>query len=48
MLLLLAEIDVEPKAVLDMAIIQPVDPIDIALGSSEKGNASLPTKERRQ
>ncbi|XP_020532370.1 uncharacterized protein LOC105650639 isoform X2 [Jatropha curcas] len=39
--------DMEPKAVMDMAIIQNVDPIDIGLGSSEKGNAVVPTKRKK-
>ncbi|XP_050236337.1 putative AC transposase [Mercurialis annua] len=39
--------DIEPKAVMDMAIIQSVDQIDIGLGSSEKGNAVVPTKRKK-
>ncbi|XP_015584413.2 uncharacterized protein LOC107262684 isoform X1 [Ricinus communis] len=45
--LLLVGIDMEPKSVMDMAIIQSVDPIDIGLGSSEKGNAVVPTKRKK-
>ncbi|KAJ8772186.1 hypothetical protein K2173_027363 [Erythroxylum novogranatense] len=39
--------DMEPKSVMDMTLIQNVDPIDIGLGSSEKGNSVVPTKRKK-
>uniref|UniRef100_A0A2P2KW02 Zinc finger BED domain-containing protein DAYSLEEPER n=1 Tax=Rhizophora mucronata TaxID=61149 RepID=A0A2P2KW02_RHIMU len=39
--------DMEPKSVMDMALIQNVDTIDIGLGSSEKGNSVVPTKRKK-
>ncbi|WCJ22010.1 BED zinc finger hAT family dimerization domain [Euphorbia peplus] len=39
--------DVEPKAVMDIGIIQNVDPTEIALGSTEKGNTVIPTKRKK-
>ena len=39
--------DMESKSVMDLAIIPSIDPIDIGLGSSEKGNipAAKPRKK---
>lgn len=37
----------EPKSVMDMAVI-PMDPVDIGLGSSEKGNAISTVKPRKK
>ncbi|XP_015883071.1 zinc finger BED domain-containing protein DAYSLEEPER isoform X1 [Ziziphus jujuba] len=39
--------DMEPKSVMDMAVI-PMDPVDIGLGSSEKGNAISTVKPRKK
>lgn len=40
----------DPKAVtmMDGAIIPAIDPIDIGIGSSEKGNAGVPAKPRKK
>ncbi|GMY15393.1 putative ac transposase [Fagus crenata] len=40
--------DMEPKSVMDMALIPNIDPIDIGLGSSEKGNAITTAKPRKK
>ncbi|KAK1297962.1 hypothetical protein QJS10_CPB14g00179 [Acorus calamus] len=40
--------EMESKAMMDMALIPNLDPIDIALGSSEKGNASQVIKPRKK
>ncbi|XWS37693.1 hypothetical protein CRYUN_Cryun19dG0066900 [Craigia yunnanensis] len=40
--------DMEPKTVMDMALIPIIDPIDIGLGSSEKGNVVPIAKPRRK
>lgn len=37
------DVDMEPKSVMDMALLPNIDPIDIGLGSSEKGNANAVT-----
>ncbi|XP_058227212.1 zinc finger BED domain-containing protein RICESLEEPER 3 isoform X1 [Rhododendron vialii] len=39
--------DMEPKSVMDMSIIPSIDPIDIGLGSSEKGSV-VPTPKPRK
>ncbi|XP_040997178.1 zinc finger BED domain-containing protein DAYSLEEPER-like [Juglans microcarpa x Juglans regia] len=39
--------DMEPKSVMDMPLIPSIDPIDIGLGSSEKGN-SITAKPRKK
>lgn len=39
--------DMEPKSMMDMALIQNVDAIDIGLGSSEKGTSVVPTKRKK-
>lgn len=36
-----------PKSMMDVALIQNVDPIDIGLGSSEKGTTVVPTKRKK-
>ena len=38
----------ESKSVMDMAIIPSIDPIDIGLGSLEKGNVVPATKSRKK
>ncbi|XP_052181296.1 zinc finger BED domain-containing protein DAYSLEEPER isoform X2 [Diospyros lotus] len=40
--------DMEPKSVMDMAIIPSVDSTDIGLGSSEKGNVASTAKPRKK
>ena len=40
--------DMESKSVMDMAIIPSIDPIDIGLGSSEKGNVVPAAKPRKK
>ncbi|XP_038687325.1 zinc finger BED domain-containing protein DAYSLEEPER-like [Tripterygium wilfordii] len=40
--------DMEPKSMMDMALFPNIDPIDIGLGSSEKGNATPPVKPRKK
>ncbi|KAG6675579.1 hypothetical protein I3843_15G104900 [Carya illinoinensis] len=40
--------DMEPKSMMDMALIPSIDPIDIGLGSSEKGNAITSAKPRKK
>ncbi|PSS08308.1 AC transposase [Actinidia chinensis var. chinensis] len=40
--------DMESKSVMDMAIIPCIDPIDIGLGSSEKGNVVPAAKPRKK
>ncbi|XP_077244026.1 BED zinc finger and hAT dimerization domain-containing protein isoform X2 [Tasmannia lanceolata] len=40
--------EMEPKTMMDMALIPTMDPIDIALGSSEKGNAVPAPKPRKK
>ncbi|XP_010265296.1 PREDICTED: uncharacterized protein LOC104603063 isoform X2 [Nelumbo nucifera] len=40
--------DMEPKAMMDMTLIPSIDPIDIGLGSSEKGNVAPPAKPRKK
>lgn len=42
--------EMDPKAVtmMDGAIIPAIDPIDIGIGSSEKGNAGVPAKPRKK
>ncbi|KAM1377820.1 hypothetical protein FF1_039279 [Malus domestica] len=40
--------DVEPKSMMDMAMIPIVDPVDIGLGSSEQGNSTPSTKPRKK
>ncbi|KAL5544693.1 hypothetical protein UlMin_008477 [Ulmus minor] len=39
--------DIEPKSVMEMGTI-PIDPVDIGLGSSEKGNANSSVKPRKK
>ncbi|KAK4844161.1 hypothetical protein QYF36_017182 [Acer negundo] len=41
-------VDMEPKQVMDMALIPSIDPIDIGLGSSEKGNTVPSAKPRKK
>lgn len=36
-----------PKSMMDVALIQNVDPVDIGLGSSEKGTIVVPTKRKK-
>lgn len=38
----------KPVAMMDASIIPSIDPTDIGLGSSEKGNASLTGKPRKK
>ena len=38
----------EPKSVMDMSLIPHIDPIDIGLGSSEKGNVVPTAKPRKK
>ncbi|KAF5468970.1 hypothetical protein F2P56_013076 [Juglans regia] len=40
--------DMEPKSVMDMPLIPSIDPIDIGLGSSEKGNSITSAKPRKK
>lgn len=40
--------DMEPKSMMDMALIPNIDPIDIGLGSSEKANAISSVKPRKK
>ncbi|KAA8541160.1 hypothetical protein F0562_025094 [Nyssa sinensis] len=40
--------DMEPKSVMDMALIPTIDPIDIGLGSSEKGTVVPTAKPRKK
>lgn len=40
--------DAEPKSVMDMALIPNIDPRDIGLGSSEKGNVGPAAKPRKK
>lgn len=40
--------DMEPKTMMDMALIPNIDPIDIGLGSSEKGNVVSTAKPRKK
>ncbi|XP_021905546.1 uncharacterized protein LOC110820403 isoform X2 [Carica papaya] len=37
----------EPKSVMDMALIPCIDPVDIGLGSSDKGNVIPPPKRKK-
>ncbi|KAJ0047602.1 hypothetical protein Pint_16395 [Pistacia integerrima] len=41
-------VDMEPKHVMDISLIPSIDPIDIGLGSSEKGNAMPSAKPRKK
>lgn len=41
-------VEVEPKHMMDMTLIPSIDPIDIGLGSSEKGNAAPSAKPRKK
>lgn len=41
------ETDMEPKSVMDMALIPCIDPVDIGLGSSDKGNVIPPPKRKK-
>ncbi|KAL3564614.1 hypothetical protein D5086_032660 [Populus alba] len=36
-----------PKSMMDVALIQMSDPVDIGLGSSEKGTTVVPTKRKK-
>ncbi|KAJ6976381.1 hypothetical protein NC653_028492 [Populus alba x Populus x berolinensis] len=36
-----------PKSMMEVALIQNVDPVDIGLGSSEKGTTVVPTKRKK-
>lgn len=47
-LLLIVGVEVEPKHMMDMTLIPSIDPIDIGLGSSEKGNAAPSAKPRKK
>lgn len=40
--------DLEPKSVMDMSLIPHIDPIDIGLGSSDKGNSNPLAKPRKK
>ncbi|KAF8399182.1 hypothetical protein HHK36_015047 [Tetracentron sinense] len=40
--------DMEPKAMMDMALISHIDPIDIGLGSAEKANVAPAGKPRKK
>ncbi|KAJ7978822.1 zinc finger BED domain-containing protein DAYSLEEPER [Quillaja saponaria] len=40
--------DMEPKSVMDMTLISNIDPVNIGLGSSEKGNANPSAKPRKK
>ena len=40
--------DMEPKTMMDIALIPNIDPIDIELGSSEKGNVVPSAKPRKK
>lgn len=40
--------DMEPKSMMDMSLIPTIDPIDIGLGSSEKGNGVPSAKPRKK
>ncbi|XP_017974031.1 PREDICTED: zinc finger BED domain-containing protein DAYSLEEPER isoform X2 [Theobroma cacao] len=40
--------DMEPKAMMDMALIPNIDPVDIGLGSSEKGSVVPTSKPRKK
>ncbi|XP_048136291.1 uncharacterized protein LOC125315429 isoform X2 [Rhodamnia argentea] len=40
--------DLEPKSAMDMALLPTIDPIDMGLGSSEKGNAIPSAKPRKK
>ncbi|XP_022156415.1 uncharacterized protein LOC111023311 isoform X2 [Momordica charantia] len=40
--------DLEPKSVMDMSLIPNIDPIDIGLGSSDKGNPNPSAKPRKK
>lgn len=40
--------DMESKSVMDMALIPSIDPVDIGLGSSEKGNVVSTAKPRKK
>lgn len=45
--MLLSGVDMEPKSVMDLAII-PMDPVDTGMGSSDKGNAIPSVKQRKK
>lgn len=38
----------EPKGMMDVALISSIDPVDVGLGSSEKVNAALSIKPRKK
>lgn len=40
--------DLEPKSVMDMSLIPSIDPIDIGLGSSDKGSSNPSAKPRKK
>ncbi|XP_017237870.1 zinc finger BED domain-containing protein DAYSLEEPER isoform X3 [Daucus carota subsp. sativus] len=40
--------DMEPKGMMDVALISSIDPVDVGLGSSEKVNAALSIKPRKK
>lgn len=42
------QVDLEPKSVMEMSIIPNIDPIDIGLGSSDKGNPNPSAKPRKK
>lgn len=47
-MLLLLGVDAETKHVMDISLIPSIDPIEIGLGSSEKGNALPSAKPRKK
>ena len=42
------QLDLEPKSTMDMSLIPSIDPIDIDLGSSDKGNPNPSAKPRKK
>lgn len=40
--------DIDPKSLMDMAIIPNIEPVTVASGSSEKGNAAQVEKPRKK
>ncbi|RXH77368.1 hypothetical protein DVH24_023642 [Malus domestica] len=46
--LFLGGLEVEPKSMMDMAMIPIVDPVDIRLVSSDRGNSTPSTKPRKK
>ena len=45
---MLLQVDLESKSVMDMSLIPTIDPIDIGLGSSDKGSPNPSAKPRKK